>query len=219
MSAATNWKQRYTPAQLKAAESMDAIRARQMQGIADRAAAALQANRDAIEQAEADAKAREAARLNCETRSRLVIRATNEKVEIAARKFKLEARESGAKSTSMCASPSLRSITRATMRVALAYNVSPVAIMGHYRHRLVVAARHHMIALLFIDNPQISLTSVGKELGMDHTSVLHAVACYNRHFGTTVKNVRPCKPPRTPFLFREIPPREPGPLVAMMEAP
>jgi chromosomal replication initiation ATPase DnaA len=60
--------------------------------------------------------------------------------------------------------------------VAQRHGMTPAAITGQGRSKVIVAARFEAIALTYIERPDLSLPGMGRMFGgRDHTTILHAL--------------------------------------------
>lgn len=92
------------------------------------------------------------------------------------------------RATNMLAQPSWRFILSL---VALKHGVMQREILGPYRNRAIVAARHEAIAMTY-QHTQLSMPAVGRLFARDHTTVLHAL----KKTGGRAKLVeKPAQPP------------------------
>lgn len=117
--------------------------------------------------AEARRKRKEEERLRKEVQERLkrAQRIQRELDELSARTIAtLEAVKQGAVSPKQIVAES-----------AILHGVSVAQILGKSRASEIVLARRYAIARIYVERPDLSLTQVGREVNVDHTSALHAV--------------------------------------------
>ena len=59
-------------------------------------------------------------------------------------------------------------------------------IFSPIKTRLVVAARREAIYRLKFEKPTVSAAKLGRWFGRDHSTILHAIACYQELYGAPV---------------------------------
>jgi chromosomal replication initiation ATPase DnaA len=69
----------------------------------------------------------------------------------------------------------LRAIDEIAMEMCQSLGVDLHEVKGRCRGREISAARHAIIAAVYVQRPDMSLNQIGRYFNRDHTSVLHAV--------------------------------------------
>lgn len=79
----------------------------------------------------------------------------------------------------------IRAWKRILYEVAIEHGIPVVLILGKQRQPLIVAARHHAMFRMSTET-SMSMTEIGRRMGRDHSSVLHAVAKHKERMNAAV---------------------------------
>lgn len=170
----STWRQNYTSEQLRAHESIKAIRAKQKSAME-----ATIAKRLAEERAEKEERIQRQI-------DEIKQSAEREKAFDAAIKKAANFRSEIIAEHRVC---SRLTLIRTVRKVAHHYDISMSDLMSLGRVRLLATARAHLCAIIAKENPGLSLAGIGRALGRDHTTVIHSIRRYNDAFRSNVRGL------------------------------